>query len=91
MACEEGTLAYHVHNTLRQLSQSTDLHTRSILHLNPDRECVKNGTVQGGEADGCHVSADASVGVDTLGDEGRRFVEVAAKRMGTLMKRPFWS
>jgi hypothetical protein len=26
-ALEEGTLAYHVHNALRQLSQATDLHT----------------------------------------------------------------
>jgi hypothetical protein len=31
-AVEAGTLAYHVHNALRQLSQSTDLHTHTILY-----------------------------------------------------------
>jgi hypothetical protein len=31
-AIEEGTLAYHVHNALRQLSQSTDFYTHTILY-----------------------------------------------------------
>lgn len=29
------------------------------------------GRVRAGEVDGCHVRADTSVGVDTLGYEGR--------------------